>query len=77
MVTFLKDFINRLLQFDDFINGKPADKDYNVFVEYNKYMAPDLNTLINIVVKAVNGGVMSLEQAIDLMWPDKSPDEKV
>ena len=75
-LPFLKDFINRLLQFDDFINGKPADKDYNVFVEYNKYMAPDLNTLINIVVKAVNGGVMSLEQAIDLMWPDKSPDEK-
>jgi hypothetical protein len=75
-LPFLKNFINRLLQFDDFINGRPAEKDYNVFVEYNKYMAPDLNTLINIVVKAVNGGVMSLEQAVDLMWPDKSPDEK-
>ncbi|MGI6156406.1 MAG: hypothetical protein ACOYEB_10825 [Enterococcus lemanii] len=76
-LPFLKDFIKRLLQFDDFINGRDADTEYNIFVEYNKYMAPDLNTLINIVVKAVNGGVMSLEQAIDLMWPDKSPDEKI
>ena len=75
-LPFLKDFIKRLLQFDDFINGKNSETEYNIFVEYNKYLAPDLNTLINIVVKAVNGGVMSLEQAIDLMWPDKSPDEK-
>lgn len=75
-IPFLEDFIKRLLQFDDFINGVKVEKDYNVFVEYNKYIAPDLNTLINIVVKAVNGGVMTLGQAIDMMWPDKSPDEK-
>lgn len=73
-LPFLKDFSNKLLQFDDFINGREP-KEYTVFVEYNKYIAPDLNTLTNIVVKAVNGGVMSLEQALKLMWPDKSPDE--
>jgi len=75
-LPFLKNFVNKLMQFDDFINGIPAEKDYNVFVEYNKYIAPDLNTLVNIVVKAVNGGVMSLEQSIELMWPDKSQEEK-
>lgn len=75
-LPFLQDFINKLLKYDDYINDRSSDKDYNIFVEYNKYIAPDLNTLINLVVKAVNGGVMSLEQAIELMWPDKSPDEK-
>jgi hypothetical protein len=76
-LPFLKDFVNKLLKFDDFINGRSSEKDYNVFVEYNKYIAPDLNTLTNIVVKAVNGGVMSLEQALELMWPDKSPEEMI
>jgi hypothetical protein len=75
-IPFLEDFVEKLLQFDDFISGSRDKKSYNVFVEYNKYIAPDLNTLVNIVTKAVNGGIMSLEQAIDLMWPDKSPDEK-
>lgn len=74
-LPFLKDFMNSVLKFDDYINGRPLGE-YNVFVEYNKYIAPDLNTLVNLVVKAVNGGVMSLEQAIELMWPDKSKDEK-
>lgn len=71
-LPFLREFINKLLKFDDFINNRESDADYNVFVEYDKYMAPDLNTLVNIIVKAVNGGVMTLEQAVALLWPDKS-----
>ena len=70
-LPFLKDFIKRLLQFDDFINGKNSETEYNIFVEYNKYLAPDLNTLINIVVKAVNGKIMSSgKQLISQCRPD-------
>lgn len=75
-LPFLRKFINNLLQFDDLINSK-EEKDYDIFVEFDKYMAPDLKTLVDLVIKAVNGGVMTLEQSVSLMWPDKSLEERL
>jgi len=74
-LPFLRNFIKSLLQFDDLINSNEV-QEYNVFVEFDRYMAPDFNTLINILVKAVNGGVMTLEEAVELSAPNKSPEER-
>ena len=61
--------IERILQVDDLIHG-PAPREYDVTVNFGEYASPDFGSTIEAVVKAKQGGVMSIEQAVEELYGD-------
>ncbi len=61
--------IERVMMVNDLIHG-PAAKEYEVSVRFGEYAAPDFGTTVDTVVKAKQGGVMSIEQSIEELYGD-------
>ena len=61
--------IERVMMVNDLING-PAAKEYEVSVRFGEYAAPDFGTTVDTVVKAKQGGVMSIEQSVEELYGD-------
>lgn len=61
--------IERIMMVNDLIHG-PAPKEYEVSVRFGEYAAPDFGTTVDTVVRAKQGGVMSIEQSIEELYGD-------
>lgn len=61
--------IERIMMTNDLIHG-PAPKEYDVSVKFGEYASPDFGTTVDTVVKAKQGGVMSVEQAVEELYGD-------
>ena len=72
--TFLENFLPKLLQLDDVMNNK-AMGEYKVNVEFDKYATPNFEDIVDTVVKAVQGGVMSVKQAVEKLYEELTPEE--
>ena len=61
--------IERIMMVNDLIHG-PAAKEYEVSVKFGEYASPDFGTTVDTVVKAKQGGVMSIEQSVEELYGD-------
>ena len=72
--TFLEDFLPKILQLDDVMNNKTMGE-YKIKVEFDKYATPNFEDIVDTVVTAVQGGVMSVKQAVEKLYEELTPDE--
>lgn len=61
--------IERIMQVNDLIHG-PVAKEYEVSVKFGEYASPDFGSTVETVVKAKQGGVMSIEQSVEELYGD-------
>ena len=61
--------IERIMMVNDLIHG-PAAKEYEVSVKFGEYASPDFGTTVDTVVKAKQGGIMSIEQSVEELYGD-------
>lgn len=61
--------IERIMMTNDLIHS-PAAKEYKVSVKFGEYASPDFGTTVDTVVKAKQGGIMSVEQAVEELYGD-------
>ena len=61
--------VERIMQVNDLIHG-PAAKEYEVSVKFGEYASPDFGSTVDTVVKAKQGGVMSIEQSVEELYGD-------
>lgn len=61
--------IERIMMTNDLMYG-PAAKEYEVSVKFGEYASPDFGTTVETVVKAKQGGVMSIEQSVEELYGD-------
>ena len=66
---FLIDFFNGLLKYYHAVFGG-TQKDNIIKVEFDKYGSPSFEDLVDTVVKAKQGGIMSVKQAVDKLYPE-------
>jgi len=71
----LKELFEKLLKYQDYMAGKQSGE-YKVNVSFNDYAVPTLDDMIETIVKAVQGRVMPIEEAVEKLYPDKSDDDK-
>lgn len=72
--------IERIMMVNDLIHG-PAAGEYEVSVKFGEYASPDFGTTVDTVVKAKQGGVMSIEQSVEELygdtWTREEKDEEI
>ena len=61
--------VERIMKTNDLIHG-PSAKDYEVSVKFGEYASPDFGSTVETVVKAKQGGVMSIEQSVEELYGD-------
>jgi hypothetical protein len=61
--------IERIMMVNDLING-PAAGEYEVSVKFGEYASPDFGSTVETVVRAKQGGVMSIEQSVEELYGD-------
>ncbi|MNJ54770.1 Phage portal protein, SPP1 Gp6-like [compost metagenome] len=57
-------------------NNKRTAAEYEVTVTFGEYASPSFDSVVETVVKAKMGGVMSIEQGVEQMYGDTWTDEK-
>ena len=68
--------VEAILQADDLMHGEAAGT-YDVSVRFGEYASPGFDSTVETVVKATQGGVMSIEQAVEELYGDTwTEDEK-
>ena len=65
----LPQLIERIMMVNDLISG-PAAGEYDVSVKFGEYASPDFDSTVETVVKAKQGGVMSIEQSVEELYGD-------
>lgn len=65
----LPTLVERIMQVNDLIHG-PAAGEYDVSVKFGEYASPDFGSTVDVVVKAKQGGVMSIEQSVEELYGD-------
>ncbi len=61
--------VERIMKVNDLIHG-PAAREYEVSVKFGEYASPDFDSTVATVVKAKQGGVMSIEQSVEELYGD-------
>ena len=61
--------IERIMMVNDLIHG-PSANEYEVSVKFGEYASPDFGTTVDTVVRAKQGGVMSIEQSVEELYGD-------
>jgi len=61
--------VERIMKTNDLIHG-PEARDYDVAVHFGEYASPDFDSTVETVVRARQGGVMSIEQSIEELYGD-------
>jgi hypothetical protein len=74
ITEFLVPFFDKLLKYHHSIHGE-AFKDNKITVEFDKYGSPQFEDLVDTIVKAVQGGVMTVRQAVEKLYPELTPEE--
>jgi A118 family predicted phage portal protein len=72
----LNELFVKLLQFDDVINkGQPAGE-YEISISFNDYSIPSMEQRIDTATKALNGGLVDVKHAVDMLFLDALTDEE-
>ena len=75
LAEYLQEFIPYVMNLHNVIKGKGVKK-YDTSVVFDKYGAATWEDLIEIIVKAVQGGVMSIKEAVDIIFDGRTEAEK-
>ncbi len=71
----LVELLIKTLKYDDYMHSRPIGE-YDLDISFSDYAMPTLDDKIDTIVKAVNGGVMTEEIAVDEMYPEMTDEEK-
>ena len=71
----IPEVVELMLKVNDLAHGK-APGEYDVSVQFGEYAAPDFDSTVEVVGKAVTYGIMSKRKAIDEMYGDTITDEE-
>ena len=58
------------------LTNKPEAGEYEASIKFGEYASPDFDSTVDTVVKAKNGGVMSVEQSVEEMYGDTWTEEE-
>jgi hypothetical protein len=66
----------KLLQFDDVVNRGTAPGEYEIKISFNDYSIPSFEQRIQTATSALNGGLVDVKHAVDLLFLDDLTDEE-
>jgi hypothetical protein len=72
----LTELFVKVLQFDDVVNRNQAAGEYEISVSFNDYTIPSFEQRIETATAALNGGLVDVKHAIDLLFLDDLTDEE-
>jgi hypothetical protein len=72
----LSDLFTKLLQFDDVVNKGQTAGEYEIKINFNDYSIPSFEQRIETATNALNGGLVDVRHAIDLLFLDDMTDEE-
>jgi hypothetical protein len=67
--------INNVIKAQDTYNSKSIGEDINVTVEFGEYANPSFEATVETISKAKQGGIMSIESAVDELYGDSKDDK--
>jgi len=72
----LNELFVKVLQFDDVVNRGQAAGEYEISISFNDYTIPSFEQRIETATAALNGGLVDVKHAIDLLFLDDLTDEE-
>jgi A118 family predicted phage portal protein len=72
----LKELFTKLLQFDDVVNKNQSPGEYEISISFNDYSIPSFEQRIETATSALNGGLVDVKHAIDILFLDDLTDEE-
>ena len=72
----LNELFVKLLQFDDVVNKGTAPGEYEISISFNDYSIPSLEQRIETATSALNGGLVDVKHAVDMLFLDDLTDEE-
>jgi hypothetical protein len=72
----LSDLFTKLLQFDDVVNKGTAPGEYEISISFNDYSIPSFEQRIETATSALNGGLVDVKHAVDMLFLDDLTDEE-
>ncbi len=64
-----------MLNYDDYIHNK-AEGEYEIAIDFPQYAVPTLDERIATIGQAVQLNIMSIEKAIDELYPELTEEER-
>jgi len=71
----LRDLFEKVLKYDDYINNR-SEGEYDITIEFPQYAVPTLDERIATIGQAVQMNIMSVEKAIDELYPELSDEDR-
>ena len=72
----LNELFVKLLQFDDVINRGTAPGEYEISISFNDYSIPSMEQRIQTATAALNGGLVDVKHAVDMLFLDALTEEE-
>jgi len=72
----LSELFVKLLQFDDVVNKGTAPGEYEISISFNDYSIPSMEQRIETATKALNGGLVDVKHAVDMLFLDDLTEEE-
>lgn len=72
----LNELFVKLLQFDDVVNRGQAAGEYEISISFNDYSIPSIEQRIDTATKALNGGLVDVKHAVDMLFLDDLTEEE-
>jgi len=72
----LNELFVKVLQFDDVVNRGTEPGEYQIKISFNDYSIPSFEQRIQTATSALNGGLVDVRHAIDLLFLDDLTDEE-
>ena len=72
----LNELFVKLLQFDDVVNKGTAPGEYEISISFNDYSIPSFEQRIETATSALNGGLVDVKHAVDMLFLDDLTDEE-
>jgi len=71
----LQELFTNVLKYDDYINNR-SEGEYEIDIDFAQYAVPTLDERIATIGQAVQLNIMSIEKAVDELYPELSDDER-
>lgn len=71
----LRELFEKVLKYDDYINNR-SEGEYEISIDFPQYAVPTLDERIATIGQAVQMNIMSVEKAIDELYPELTDEDK-